>query len=119
MQKTYVQLLNVRTGKRQTAHDVSHLTQMQQTGFIEAIRTQAKASEVVDVYKATEPRTWPPTREMPKTSETTAPVPCAHIADYYSIRWNKRPTIGDNFLRFGYLQWSEGRPSAFNNLYCL
>jgi len=47
------------------------------------------------------------------------PVPCAHIAAFYDLQWKMRPSIGTNFLRFGYLQWSEGRPVNGNNLYIL
>jgi hypothetical protein len=45
------------------------------------------------------------------------PIPCAHIAAYYDWKWRQHHCIAYNFLRFGYLQCSEGRPDAFNNLY--
>ncbi len=38
------------------------------------------------------------------------PVPCQHIADYYTSRWEAHKCIAWNLLRRGYTQWAEGRP---------
>jgi len=46
------------------------------------------------------------------------PVPCQHIADYYSHKQSINPCIGYNLLRRGYLQWSNGTIEGyFNNLF--
>lgn len=46
------------------------------------------------------------------------PVPCQHIADYYTARWTDRPCIAWNLLRRGYGQWAAGRiERGVNNLY--
>lgn len=44
---------------------------------------------------------------------------CQHIADFYQMKWREHPCIGFNFLRLGYREWAEGRPSKWNNLYDL
>lgn len=46
-------------------------------------------------------------------------VPCQHIADYYHKLWEGHKCIAWNFLRIGYRQWAEGKPSSVNNLYKL
>jgi len=46
------------------------------------------------------------------------PVPCAHIADYYRVKWEARPCIAFNLLRYGYRQWARGaKLSPGNNLF--
>ena len=45
-------------------------------------------------------------------------VACAHIADYYQIKWENHHCIAWNLLRHGYRQWAEGRANnQTNNLY--
>lgn len=48
---------------------------------------------------------------------TVHPVPCEHIADYYTHRWQNHKCIAFNLLRRGYGQWSRGHVEAFNNLF--
>ena len=45
-------------------------------------------------------------------------APCAHIADYYQLRWEQHHCIAFNILRWGYRQWAEGRATdPANNLF--
>lgn len=49
--------------------------------------------------------------------EYVEPVPCQHIADFYTHRWAQRPCIAWNLLRRGYNQWAAGRIELLNNLF--
>lgn len=52
------------------------------------------------------------------TWKEVTPVPCQHIADYYSTMWTRHPCIAWNLLRRGYHQWAAGRVEiGVNNLF--
>ena len=48
----------------------------------------------------------------------SAPIPCAHIADYYNLLWERHKCIAWAFLRCGYAQCARGGwIDPANNLY--
>ncbi len=55
--------------------------------------------------------------------EACAPaIPCAHIAAWYQIKWERNKCIAFNLLRQGYRKWAEGSVklcdiAGWNNLY--
>lgn len=58
----------------------------------------------------------------PMTNAFAPAVPCAHIAAWYQIAWERHRCIGNNLLRHGYRRWSEGSVKIadiehWNNLY--
>jgi hypothetical protein len=53
-----------------------------------------------------------------KPFKRVRPVPCQHIADYYTACWTANKQLGTNLLRRGYGQWAAGLiERGCNNLF--